>query len=400
VQWSAAEPLHEAHGVPQFIDQITKTLLMEQSSDPIRSRQISGPAGGGRSATSEIGSTARLHARELFRQGYTVNRLVHDYGDVCQSITDLALESAVSISVDEFRTLNRCLDNAIAESVTEYSGRRDQVVAELAADASHERMGAFAHELRNLLATASHALKAIRTGQVGLSGSTAAVLDRSLDSLHTLVDRALEGVRSAVLPPVPKELIRVADLIADVSASAALEAQSRGCYLTIVPVQPDLAVHVDRETLFAALNNLLQNAFKFTRYGSQVSLHAYASAERVQIDVEDNCGGLPRGDPEHLFLPFTQSGEDRSGVGVGLFVCRRHVEANHGRVNVRDIPGAGCVFTIDFAIHWLKAPEGCLPSRVYACLPKLLPASGVRGAPECTAATYWTVQHGNRSDSR
>ena len=346
---SPAEPLNEEfiHGIPRFIDQTIKTLQLEQTSDPIQSRKISGPAGGGRSVTSEIGTTARLHARELLQHGYTVNRLVHDYGDLCQSITDLALERTISINVDEFRTLNRCLDNAIAESVTEYADRRDQLVAKLATDASQECMAAFAHELRNLIATATHALRAIRTGQVGLSGSTAAVLDRSLVSLRTLVDRTLEGVRSAVPTSGPKKLILVADLIADVSSSATLEAQSRGCYLTVTPVQPDLAVHVDRETLFSALNNLLQNAFKFTRYGSQVSLGAHARAERVQIDVEDNCGGLPPGDPEHLFQPFTQSGEDRSGVGVGLFICRRHVEANHGRVSARDIPGAGCVFTID-----------------------------------------------------
>ena len=342
-----------AHGIPRFLDQIIKTLLVEQTSDPVQSHKISGPAGGGSWVTSEIGSTARLHAHELLQHGYTIDRVVHDYGDLCQSITDLAVEDTVSINVDEFRTLNRCLDNAIAVSVTEYANKREQMAADRATEATHESLGVFAHELRDHLTTARHALSAIRTGQVGLSGSTAAVLDRSLFSLCTLVDRTLEDVRLRSPTFARSKLIHLADFIAHIELSAALDAQSRGCYLTVSPVDSSLAVNADPETLFSAVNNLLQNAFKFTRYGSHVSLNVYARAERILIEVEDACGGLPPGDPEHLFRPFTQEGQDRSGVGLGLSICRRSVEANHGVLSVRDVPGKGCVFTIELPRHLL-----------------------------------------------
>jgi len=76
-------------------------------------------------------------------------------------------------------------------------------------------------------------------------------------------------------------------------------------------------------------------------------VHAYAVADRILIDVEDHCGGLPAGSAEGMFQPFTQSGKDRSGLGLGLAICRRSVEANHGILRVRDVPGSGCVFTID-----------------------------------------------------
>ena len=65
----------------------------------------------------------------------------------------------------------------------------------------------------------------------------------------------------------------------------------------------------------AALGNVLQNAFKFTQPGSEVTLSAYANAGRVLINVEDRCGGLPSGDTEQMFLPFRQSGKDKSGLG-------------------------------------------------------------------------------------
>jgi signal transduction histidine kinase len=64
-------------------------------------------------------------------------------------------------------------------------------------------------------------------------------------------------------------------------------------------------------------------------------------------DVEDHCGGLGIGIPEKLMLPFVQSDDDRSGLGLGIDICRRSVEANNGVLRIRNVPGSGCVFTID-----------------------------------------------------
>jgi signal transduction histidine kinase len=112
-------------------------------------------------------------------------------------------------------------------------------------------------------------------------------------------------------------------------------------------VDQRLAVEADRDLLFSAVGNLLQNAFKFTRHGTKVSLTAHASGDRNRIEVQDHCGGLPPGNTADLFLPFKQSGADKSGVGLGLSICRRSVEANNGILSVRDLPGSGCVFAID-----------------------------------------------------
>jgi signal transduction histidine kinase len=323
---------------------------VEQSSDPLRSRRVSGPADG-KSALSEIGMTARRHGQELLRNGYTFDRVVHDYGDLCQAITDLAVEEDVPIQVDEFRTLNRCLDNAIADSVTEFAYERDLLVADRESDAFHERLGVFAHELRNFITTAVQAVGAIRTGQVGLSGPTGAVLDRCLIGLRNLVDRSLADVRLRSAIPARGRLLSLSDFVTDLEVSARLEAQAHQCALTVGRVDSRLAVDADRDMLFSAVGNLLQNAFKFTRPHTEVTLNAYATADRVLIDVEDNCGGLPPGDAERLFQPFTQGGDDKTGIGLGLSICRRSVEANHGQLSVRDLPGKGCVFTIDLPRH-------------------------------------------------
>ncbi|MCL1634147.1 HAMP domain-containing histidine kinase [Luteimonas sp. SX5] len=341
------------HGITVFLEQLIKTLQVEQTSQPMLSRKVSGPTGGGKPALSEIGESAAQHGKELLLHGFTVEEVVHDYGDLCQSITDLAFEQGAVIEIDEFRTLNRCLDNAIANAVTEFGYQHDFVVADRQADALNERLGFFAHELRNLLCTATLALSVIKQGNVGLTGATGAVLDRALVGLGNLIDRSLAEVRMTAGMPLQHRLFSLADFIAEVKLSASLEAQIKGCVLTVSVVDPLLAVDADRDLLLSALGNLLQNAFKFTHAHSEVTLNAYAMADRILIDVEDHCGGLPPGDAEKMFLPFTQSGEDKSGLGLGLSISRRSVEANDGILSVRNIPGTGCVFTIDLPRHSL-----------------------------------------------
>jgi signal transduction histidine kinase len=335
------------HGIPLFLDQLIKTLQVEQTSDPMLSRKVSGPSGGGNPVPSEIGAAAALHGRELLQQGFTVDQVVHDYGDLCQAVTDLAFELNTLIETDEFRTLNRCIDNGIADAVTEYSYQRYSLLVTDGVQALNERLGFLAHELRNLIHTGTLAFTAIKTGNVAVNGATGAVLERSLIGLRTLVDRTLADVRVAAGMLPQHELISVAEFIDQVAVAALLEAQARGCRFTLSHVEEGLALDVDRDMLLSAVGNLLQNAFKFTTHGSEVSLRAYAVADRILIEIADHCGGLPAGSAERMFLPFAQASADRSGLGLGLAISQRSVEANKGILRVRDVPALGCVFTID-----------------------------------------------------
>jgi signal transduction histidine kinase len=344
------------HGITPFLDQLIKTLLVEQGDEPANSRKVSGPTGGGAPALSEIGETAAAHGRELLAHGYTAEALVHDYGDLCQAITDLAVERGFVIQPGEFRIFNRCLDNAIAIAVTEFGYQRDALVAERNAESLNERLGVFAHELRNALGSATLAVQLIRAGKVGHSGSTGGVLDRSLVQMRGLIDRSLAEVRLNAGLPSRYQVFSVGEFVEEARVLAQMEADLHGCTLRVPRVDASLAVDADRDLLISALGNLLQNAFKYTRPGTEVALNAYALADRVLIDVEDHCGGLPRGEVERLFVPFVQAANNRSGVGLGLGIARRSVEANQGMLRVRDMPGIGCVFTIDLPRRALPDP--------------------------------------------
>jgi signal transduction histidine kinase len=312
------------HGVPRFLDQLAETLRLQAPSSRL------------------IRDSAALHGGELLHLGFTVGQVVHDYGDICQSITELALEKKAPISTAEFRTLNRCLDDAIANAVTEYGKQRDhRISAE-----GKERLGVFTHELRNLLNTAMLSFEVLQTGSVGVGGATGAVLGRSLSGLRDLVDRSLADAR-LIAGIQNRERIIMSEFIEEVEVAAAMEARERGLRLTVVGLDGDVAVAADRQILSSVVANLLQNAFKFTRPEGHVSLRSSADLDRVRMEVEDECGGLPPGDPRALFLPFEQRGGDRTGLGLGLAISRRGVEASGGVLKVRNLPGKGCVFTID-----------------------------------------------------
>jgi len=339
------------HGVPMFLRQLITLLQYEQSSE---SSKLASASTGSSRAASPMGQAATIHGRELLDHGFTVDQVVHAYGDVCQSITDLAVERAEPFQVDEFRTLNRCLDDSIAYAVTEFSSQRDVVVSDKQTISLNERMGNLAHELRNLLQTATLTFKALKVGTVGMNGATSAVMDRTLVGLNTLIDRSVSEVRLTPGMAMHSQVFSVAEFIKEVKISASLEADIHKCTFFVSSVDPSLAVDADRHLLSAAVGNLLQNAFKFTKPQTEVILSAYAASDRILIEVADRCGGLPWSDPEKVFVPFVQGGTDKRGLGLGLSISRRSVEANGGALRVRDRPGVGCVFTIDLPRHSIQ----------------------------------------------
>ncbi len=312
-------------GIPLFLDQ-----LIEVMGNPFETPQ------------AEITASAVKHGSDLLRMGFTVSQVVHDYGGLCQAITELAVDRSAPIGTAEFQLLNRCLDDAIASAVTEFDRQRDKTVSA----AGVESLGILAHELRNQLNIAVIAFDVLKTGSVGPGGSIGAMLERSLRAMRNLVDRSFADVRlhagTRRLEPVV-----VAELIEEVSVGAAFDAKERGLHFTIGPVDPDVILELDRQHVASALGNLLQNAFKFSRPHGSVELRTSITADRVLIEVADECGGLPSGDVEELFHRFTQRSADRTGLGLGLAISRRGVEESGGTLHLRDLPGTGCVFTVD-----------------------------------------------------
>jgi len=182
------------NGVPLFLQQLVDTLRLEQLTS---ARDVAEPAPA--PAGTEIGRAAALHGAELLRLGFSIDQVVHDYGDVCQSVTELAVEQKAVISTDEFRTLNRCLDNAIADAVTSFAHAHHNLMSHQTENLQ-ARLDFFAHEQRRLVDVATKAYSAIKTGHVGLTGATGMLLLHALGELGSLPERTLPEIRVGNMP--------------------------------------------------------------------------------------------------------------------------------------------------------------------------------------------------------
>jgi signal transduction histidine kinase len=313
------------HGIPLFLRELEQTLASEL-------RQRAGTV-----------TAALQHGEDLLRSGFTIAQVVHDYGDVCQAITELAIERKASITTEEFRALNHCLDSAIAEAVTAYARRHEAEVFAEAAHHANQHLGLVAQDLRGMVAGAIVAYEVLRTGTVGIQGSTGDVLGHSLIALRARLDRSLTEVRLSAGLARP-ETIGVAELLEDLEVSALPGARERKLRLTVAPIDPEITVETDRQILSSIISSLLQNAFDYTRPHSHVWLHTSATQDRVRFEIEDQCGGVELERCGQLLDKHAGQGDERTGTGLEL--CVRGARLLGGVIHVCN-RNHGCMFTVD-----------------------------------------------------
>jgi signal transduction histidine kinase len=97
------------------------------------------------------------------------------------------------------------------------------------------------------------------------------------------------------------------------------------------------------------VGNLVSNAIKYSPPGGSVVVTVARAEGELRIAVADRGVGIAPDDVPHLFEPFHRAGatmKAASGVGLGLFIARKIVEAHGGRVTVDSVPGAGSTFTV------------------------------------------------------
>jgi len=315
-------------GVPELIDQLLETLGREKSH-------------GGTPLDRAIVTTAAEHGSRLFARGFSMGQLVHGYGVLSEVVMELGEKHGVGFTTRDFEVLNRIIVLAIGGAVTEYQERR----ADQAHDQHVQRVGMLAHEMRNALSTATMAHEVVKRA-AGFGGRAAEALDKSLLRMRDLVDRALTEVRLQADSAPYLERVRVAELLEQIGGMMQREAELRGQSLELV-ADPGIELCVDRQLLTSAVSNLVQNGLKYTTVGGRIAVRGRADGDHVLIDVADGCGGLPAGLSERMFRPFARGTTQQPGLGLGLAIVDRAVKRLGGDVRVRDVPGTGCVFTID-----------------------------------------------------
>jgi two-component system sensor histidine kinase KdpD len=226
--------------------------------------------------------------------------------------------------------------------------------ARLSVEADRVRRGllsAVSHDFRTPLASIKAALTTLTTGaESSLSdGDRKELLGTALEEterLERLVTNLLDltRIRSGALAP---ELVTtpVEDLVEDALAGVRSPLAARRVSVFIRPDLPPL--NVDPVQTGQVLQNVLQNAAKFSPERSEIRIAASVWHGAVEIRVSDQGPGIPRADREAVFEEFYRAGDGRvAGTGLGLAVAKAIVVAHKGKIWVEETPGGGATFVV------------------------------------------------------
>jgi signal transduction histidine kinase len=145
--------------------------------------------------------------------------------------------------------------------------------------------------------------------------------------------------------------VDVAELLRDIVAAAALGQDEVHVRAEVNGTLP--RVRGDRERLRQVIQNLVENAVKYSSAGGQVRVSASAEDVRVRVNVQDDGPGIPFEDQKVIFEKFGRAAGARGakpGTGLGLFIARSIAEAHGGSLNVESEPKHGSTFTLELPV--------------------------------------------------
>jgi signal transduction histidine kinase len=322
--------LRDAMG--DYLERLAQALCAESSIEP-----------SGEAAWKDVASH---HALTRVQLGFDVDQLIHEFIVLRRTIAEIAIEDTAR-PTETSELLAELIESAIAVAVRSYIESRDFATRKM----QTEHVGFLTHELRNPLTTALVATSQLQRA-LGLSPEALKLVDvvrRSLQRLNGLIDQVLtvERLDAAPRPAHTKDVV-LTDLIGQAVEGATQQAAERGLAL-ILEIDPKAVVQVDPELAASALQNVVDNAVKFTEEGT-VRVTSEVRRDAVAVHVYDNCPGIPAGELDRIFEPFERGTSRKPGSGLGLAIARRAMEVVGGSIHAETGAGRGCHF-------WLVMPS-------------------------------------------
>jgi signal transduction histidine kinase len=336
-RWSAAvtrestsEPISRGallDHIPRFIDELIGALHPDALS------------------LASLGEDAVEHGTQRLNLGFNVAEVVREYGTLHRCIIEIADEGGLSIERDAQTVIARWLNQGLANAVSQYVTERDM---EQQREAS-EHLGIIAHEIRTPLSSARVACDLLKKGELAGGGRTVELLDRALRRARGVVDNVLTHAALSLSLTPRLEALSLRKTLEEIAFDCGAEAEAKGIEIVVTVVPEDLGIDADARLLRSAVSNLLQNALRFSQPSSTTNVRAKRTEGHVLIEIEDTCGGLPPGRADDVFKPVVQrgQGETETTFGLGLPIAQQAARAHNGTLKVRDLPGKGCIFTLD-----------------------------------------------------
>ncbi len=304
-----------------------------------------------RSESPEIGGTdawkrvAKEHALTRVRMGFDIDQLVYEFVTLRRVAQQIAIDSSDGLQIVLLADL---IDAAIATSVKSYVESRDYGTRRL----EEEHLGFLTHELRNPLTTASLAATQLRKDPAlgPRSLRVLDLLDHGLARTRELIEQALLAGKLGAEQAQPViEDLRAADVVQEALTAAGAEARRKGLVLE-TKLDREIVVRADSKLMASAIQNLADNAVKFTDHG-RVEVTLEGRDDEAVIHVRDNCSGITAVELEKIFEPYERGSSQKPGTGLGLAIARRAITLIGGTIGAESTEPQGCHF-------WLTVPLG------------------------------------------
>ena len=285
-----------------------------------------------------------------------------DAGIILIAFPEAQLErSAFVVVVASVVTVSSLLFIAITQAdvfrLKRKFGKRAQDLEERMAHTS-EFVSIIAHQLRSPITAITWALDALRKGEYGkLSTEQTQIVTRAETSAGYLIDLTANLLQLARMEQNrftfslgnvdPKTLIE------HVVERAKLASLEKNIAIRVeLPTQPLPHLEGDKEKLEIVLDNLLDNAIKYTPKGGAVTVSAHRGTLGLLITVSDTGAGIPKETQEKIFQKFYRGPNAHTvqGIGLGLYITRRIVEGHHGTITVASAPGRGATFSVNLPL--------------------------------------------------
>lgn len=278
------------------------------------------------------------------------------------SLLNFAFLAALTFGVYKIYTSTRTSTVELEKTKTELSLTQKKLFESQRLAAIGELAGMIGHDLRNPLtgiAGATYYLKRKCAGAAGQSerealGTIEECIKRSDKIINDLKEYSTD-LRLELVGTTPKRLVDDALLSVDIPENIHILNEARD----------EPALQVDLDMIRRVLVNLIKNAFDAMPEGGKLTLRSENKKSKVLISVSDSGAGIPAGELDKIWRPlFTTKAK---GMGFGLPICKRLVEAHGGIIDVHSVENEGSKFTVTLPVEitnkenpdesWLNLPE-------------------------------------------
>jgi signal transduction histidine kinase len=290
---------------------------------------------------------ARAHAAGRVRLGFAIDEVVLELVALRESMLDSFRAAGMPLSAEQVARLCGLVDLALAAAAAGFVEARDQEARRQKA----QQIGFITHELRNPLTTAKIAATQLRRQPP--PGATAAApnrrvldaLDRSLERMRQMIDDVLlsERLDNGAIPSRPVD-VQLGHIMDEALRAATHDSHEKGLHLQ-TRFDPDLLLYADPDLAVSALQNVVDNAVKFTDRGN-VQVDVEDRGSEIAVHVHDSCNGMTPEELRTIFEPFHRGRSGKPGTGLGLAIARRAVEAQGGTITAESSDDTGCRFCV------------------------------------------------------